>query len=169
MSVNTGGNAAAPAAQATTGQLFSFIEHSCFDNDDNLRQQRAPVVFRLFSVGRALGAKIDITFNSDYGLYYGGDDEYLAETLNIVHPTVDWTNNLVYHRWLDQSRIQIMSQTTGKIVAQLETRKYEGRRVSLKAVASGEYGENVVTLDMLRLARIQRVVDQLTADREGSE
>lgn len=151
---------AAPAVGVLTVdcQHSNFVEESCFTRDDQLRAVRKQVVFRLFSVGRALGSKIDVSFTSDYGVYYDGDDEYLIAHLEQAAPHVSWRTNMVYHRWIDQSRIQILNAETGRIVAQVETRRYEGRSVKDEAVAAGLYGSNVVTLSALRAARAAAVV-----------
>lgn len=158
-----------PAAQAVS--LHSFVEGSCYDHTDAMRAYRTPVVFRLFTVGRAgalkLGGKLDVTFTSDYGVYYGGTDEYLVDALQQAAPHVDWSGGqLNYHRWLDQSRIQVMCADTGRVLAQIETRRYHGRRVRPEAVERGDYGGNVTTLDMLRAERQRRVMAKLEQERE---
>ena len=158
---------AARAKPPTTGEVFNFVELSCFTSDEELRYTRAAVAFRLFSVGKGLGQKLDVTFTSDYGIYYGAvDDEYLLHALESAAPTVDWRSGKVYHRWLDQSRIQILCEETGKLLAQVETRRYMGRKVKAADIEAGAYGPDVITLDQIRTARIKRLAEKLAADRE---
>ena len=157
------------ALQAEPCTVLSFAELSCYDAADNPRQFLAPVTFRLFSVGRSLGSKLDVSFVADYGLYYGLSDEPLLEVLCAAAPAVDWRGgNWVFHRWLDQSRIQVLHGDTGKIAAQIETRRYEGRRVSHTAIESGEYGARVITLDQCRQIRIEKAMVKLSAEREDA-
>ena len=157
MSKNT---AAVPTPTGHVASVVNFVEESCFTRDDQLRAEPGRVVFRLFSVGRALGAKIDVSFSSDWGVYYHGDDEGLMDQLSAAAPHVNWRAGMVYHRWHDQSRIQVLSSESGKIVAQLETRRYEGRSVRPEAVEAGHYGANVVTMDMLRRTRAEKIALQ---------
>ncbi len=148
-SVSAAATAAGPQASAV---LYSYAEDTCWGPDDQLRGALQPVVFRLFSVGRGLGTKLDVEFTSDYGVYFDGDDEMIIGALQQAAPAVPWAA-MVYHRWLDQSKIQVINPDTGRIVAQVETRRYAGRRVTSKKVAAGHYGPNVVTLEQLRQAR----------------
>lgn len=147
--MSTQPNVADGAAQSA--EIHSFAELACFDQHDQQRPARAEVVFRLFSVGKGLGVKLDLELRSDYYVYYDGDDEYLLNALAAAVPAVPW-HHYVFHRWLDQSRVHVLHPDSGKIVAQLETRRYFGRKVNLERVERGEYGANVVSLRSLRLA-----------------
>lgn len=133
------------SAPASTAQVLSFAEGACYSSDESIRPERGKVVFRLFSVGRGLGTKLDLALRSDYYIYYDGDDEYLLAALAKAAPAVPW-HKFVFHRWLDQSRVQVLHPDSGKIVAQLETRRYFGRKVNLERVRAGGHGPNVVAL-----------------------
>ncbi len=145
-----------------TAQQFSYADETCFNRaDDSFREDRQPVTFRLFSVGRALGPKFRVEFTADYGVYYG-DDDYLLEHLEAQLPRVNWRGTMVFHRWADQSRIQCLDCDTGKLVAQLEVRRYEGKRVRPEAIEAGEYGANVLTMAQVRqLQRERQLVAEL--------
>lgn len=138
-----------PAPKCT---VYAFTEESCFDKAEQFRAYRCPVVFRLFSVGKSMGDKIDVTFVDDYGVYYG-DDTQLITALSSAVPHVNWARGWVYHRWLDHSRILILNAETGKTVAQIETRRYEGRSISPAAIESGAHGANVAALSTARAVR----------------
>jgi hypothetical protein len=144
--------AAAAVVANTTAAVFSFAEESCFDKQERFKSERGTVVFRLYSVGKRLGRKIDLEFNLDYGVYYDGDDSYLLEALETVQPLVAW-KRMIFWRHPGQARITIIDPDDDKASAYLETRKYEGKAVSEAKVESGEYGPNVVSLRSLRAAR----------------
>lgn len=137
------------ATPAPSAEVLSFAEISCFNQHDQLRSTLSTVAFRLFSVGRGLGRKLDLQFYSDYGVYYSGDDDELIATLQQVSPEVNW-GAMVFHRWLDQSRIQIINPERGNIVAQIETRRYYGRKICEKRASGGEYGPNIISLSAVR-------------------
>jgi hypothetical protein len=139
------------ALPATAPQPLSFAEESCFDRDEMFREQRSAVTFRVFSIGRLLKQKFNVEFTADYAVYYG-DDEYLIAHLQEAVPGVNWFGGVVYHRWHDQSRIQVLDCDTGKLVAQIETRRYEGKKVRPESIEAGEYGANVTTIGALRSA-----------------
>jgi len=139
--------------QAATGQLYSFVEDSCHTPDGQLRTNLQQVAFRLFSVGRGLGCRVDTSFTASYGLYYQMEDDQLISLLQYACPHVNWFHNKVYHRWLDLSRIQVLDSDTGGLLAQIETRRYMGRVVRPQAVQRGDYGPNVVSMAALRAAR----------------
>lgn len=142
-----------PATLAqNTAPVISFAELSCFNQQDQFRTSLVPVVFRLFSVGRGLGQKVDVEFTDSYGLYYDSDDENLITALRTAAPGLPWAG-MMYHRWLDQSRIQVVHPERGTIVAQIETRRYCGRKVCEAKLAAGEYGDRVVSLAGVRAAR----------------
>lgn len=137
--------AATSPQSAATAVLHSFAEGACYNKQDQLRASMVPVVFRLFSVGRGLGQRVDVEFENNYGLYYQPDDEMLIAALRDAAPGLPWAA-MMYHRWLDQSRIQVVDPKRGTIVAQIETRRYHGRKVSADKLAAGGYGANVVSL-----------------------
>lgn len=134
---------------AATAQVHSFAVEACYGPDDEIRPVRGSVVFRLFSVGRGLGTKLDLELRSDYYVYFDGDDDYVISALAQAAPHVPW-HQYVFYRWLDQSRIQILQPETGRVVAQLETRRYYGRKINEAKLSSGGYGENVVSLAAAR-------------------
>ena len=141
---------------------ISYVEETCFDNDDMFREHRQAVTFRIFSIGRLLKQKFNTEFTADYGLYYG-EDEYLIAHLQAAVPTVNWFGSMVYHRWHDQSRIQVLDSETGKLVAQVETRTYQGKKVRPDSIEAGDYGTNVVTIGALRSAAQARLAAAETA------
>lgn len=137
---------------APTAALFSFAEETCH-NQDELRPVRQPTVFRVFSIGRGLRAKVDVSFESDYGIYYDPDDMYLIGVLQRACPQVNWFHNKVYHRHWDYSKIQILDAETSALIGQIETRRYMGRKVKPESVRAGVYGPKVLNLEDLRAAR----------------
>lgn len=143
----------AELVKAPSAELLSYVEQTCHGPDDQLLAELQPVTFRLFSVGRGLGKRVDTSFTADYGLYYDSDDDRLISLLQYAVPEVNWFHNKVYHRWLDKSRIQVLNGNTGGLVAQIETRRYMGKAVKPDAVERGEYGPGVLTLSQLRAAR----------------
>lgn len=140
-----------------TQPVISFAEISCFNRQDQFRSQLAPVVFRLFSVGRGLGHKVDVEFTDSYGLYYDSDDENLITALRNAAPGLPWAQ-MMYHRWLDQSRIQVVHPERGTIVAQIETRRYYGRKVCESKLQDGHYGQHVVSLAASRAKKAAAAV-----------
>jgi hypothetical protein len=150
------GGSARRAEPPAAAQVLSYVEESCYVGEQE-RDFKLPVTFRLFSIGHGLGCRVDTSFVADYGLYYGDDDERLIQLLQHACPSVNWVWNKVYHRWLDQSRIQVLNAATGAPIAQVEVRRYMGRRVPAASVEQGDYGDNVVTLSQLRAARAARL------------
>lgn len=146
---------ASPAA--AVAEQYNFVEETCFTRDDRFKEERPPAMFRVFSVGRHLGAKFDVTIRADFGVFYG-DDDFLVECLEVAAPHVAWGRDYVFHRWPDYSRIQCLHPDTGKLVAQLQLRAYQGKKVRLEAVEAGEYGANVQTLAQLRAQRAAKAV-----------
>lgn len=136
---------------AVSAEVHSFAVEACYGPDEELRPVRGTVVFRLFSVGRGLGTKLDLELRSDYYVYFDGDDEYVISALAQAAPHVPW-HQYVYHRWLDQSRIQVLHPESGRVVAQLETRRYYGRKINAAKLEQGQYGPNVVSLAAARSA-----------------
>lgn len=142
--------------------FYNYAEEVCHQQD-NLRPVRQPVVFRVYSIGRGLRAKVDCEFESDYGIYYDPDDTYLIAALQRAVPQVNWIHNKVYHRIWDYSRIQILDAETGGLIGQIETRRYMGRKIKPESVRAGLYGPKVINLEDLRAAR------ELRAQREAVE
>lgn len=138
--------------------VVSFAEVACFNKYDQFRSSFTPVVFRLFSVGRGLGQKVDVEFTDTYRLYYDSDDENLIAALRGAAPGLPW-GTMMYHRWLDQSRIQVVHPERGTIVAQIETRRYYGRKVCESKLVAGEYGGTVVSLAAAKAARAAAVIE----------
>lgn len=137
-----------PAQSATTraqAVVHNFLEDSCHDKNDQLKRFLNPVVFRLFSVGGALGPRVDVAFTANYGIYYDPDDNPLIQCLLVAEPGIDW-GRMTYHRRHDRPRVEVINTETGKVVARIETRRYFGRQITEKAVQDGRYGENVVCL-----------------------
>lgn len=133
---------ATPSAQAT---VHSFLEDGCHDKNEQIKRFLNPVVFRLFSVGGALGPRVDVTFVADYGIYYDSDDNPLIQCLLAAEPAVDW-GRMIYQRLHDKPRVDVINAETGRVVARIETRRYFGRQITEKAVQDGRYGENVAFL-----------------------
>jgi hypothetical protein len=142
---------------------ISYVEETCFDRDDMFREHRQAVTFRVFSIGRLLRQKFNTEFTADYGLYYG-EDEYLIAHLQAAVPTVNWFGSMVYHRWHDQSRIQVLDSETGKLVAQVETRTYQGKKVRGESIDAGEYGANVVSIGALRSAALAKAAAEAASE-----
>lgn len=145
---------AAKAAEVKPSALVvPFVEHTCFNTHDQLKDQLQTVAFRLFSVGTGLGVKLDVCFYSNYGVYFDHDDELLIAALTAACPAVNWRVGKVYFRWLDRTRIQVLDDSSGKVIAQIETRRYYGRKVCSAGVQTGRYGNNVVSLADMRQAQ----------------
>ncbi len=149
--MSSSSNAASAAPPLVGAQVHHYAEETCWGPDDQLRSSLQQVAFRLYSVGAKLGQKIDVGFMATYAIYFGSGDEYLLHTLQQACPSVQWSQ-YVLHCWLDRSRIQVLDPETGHLLAQIETRRYYGRKVGAAALASGMYGANVVSLAVARAA-----------------
>lgn len=122
------------------GEVLSFAEETCWRGED-FRAVRKQVGFRIYSIGRHLGEKLDAEFTADYGLWWDQEDEILMFHLEGVSTSVKW-RDLVYHKKIDQSGIDIFDPDSDMLVARVEVRAYEGRR--LEAVEEN-LGVNVIS------------------------
>lgn len=121
-------------------EVVSFAEETCWSGED-FRHVRKKVGFRIYSIGRHLGDKIDAEFIADYGLWWDQNDEILLFHLNEVAPTVHWRDK-VYHKKMDMSGIDIYDPDSDMLVARVEVRAYEGRRLD---AVDDSLGGNVIS------------------------
>ncbi len=134
--------------------IFSFAEETVWNGED-FRSKRKRVDFRVFSVGRALtGEKIDVGFSADYGLWWDQDDEVLMWHLEGLGLSVKW-RDLVFHKKMDKSGIDVFDPETDALVARIEVRAYEGRRLSDAEMLEREEAGEIVCF--------QRAVDRMRA------
>lgn len=119
-------------------QVYSFAEESCWRGED-FRHVRKEVVFKVFSIGRSLGDKFSREFQADYGLWWDQEDEILLQHLRELDLPVRW-DDLVFHKKIDQSGIDVYNPESDRLVARIEVRRYEGRRLD---PANDDFGPNV--------------------------
>ncbi len=149
---------------ATSAELLSFTEESCWTRGEQRRQYLIPVTFTLQSVGKRLGGKrVTLEFKEDYGLYYHSDDDPVIAKLTEVCPDVDW-GAYVYYRQADMTKIQVLDPDTNLAVATITTRKYIGKPVDRSAAEAGAYGPNVLSFAGIR-GRLD-VLASMAAERE---
>jgi len=144
-------------------EMLSFAEESCYTKDGQFRNNRCPVVFRVFSIGRGLGSKLSGDMIADYGVYYGSGDEYIIQCLTDSFPDHRWDDK-VYWRRPDQSKVDILDGKSGQIIARVETRRYDGRRLTVDKIESGVLGDNVVSLVSERKRLVEAA--QIAAESE---
>lgn len=124
---------------AESGIVVSFAEETCWNGED-FRAFRKKVTFRVYSIGRNLGEKIEAEFEADYGLWWDQEDVVLLFHLNELRPDVNW-RDMVFYKKMDQSGIDIFDPDTDRLVARIEVRAYEGRRLEF---VNQELGVNVI-------------------------
>jgi hypothetical protein len=144
-----------------TVKIFNYADEISHFNDE-LRPERQLIMFRLFSVGRGLGQRVNLSFQSDHGIFYDADDSYIISALQRACPEVNWYHNKVYHRCWDSSKIEILNAETMQVIGQIEVRRYMGRKITAEKVRSGVYGASVVNLEDLRLARQLKLAAEAT-------
>lgn len=137
-------------------QVVSFAEESCWDGEE-FRQVRKKVVFRVYSVGKNLGVKVDAEFISDYSLWYLQEDDYLIAVLRQIDPRVNW-DHLVYHRKLDMSGIDVYESEHDRLAVRIEVRGSHKGRVKL---TEEDLGPTVI-----RLGDIPARLEQIRAEEE---
>lgn len=144
-------------------EIVSFAEESCWNGED-FRSRRKQVGFRVYSIGRHLGEeRIDSEFTADYGLWWDQDDEVLLFHLEGISPSVPW-REFVYVKKMDHSGIDIFNPDGDMLVARVEVRAYEGRR--LEAVDQ-ELGANVISFASAGAAVLRRRALSTEQDPSG--
>lgn len=108
-----------------SAQLKSFVEESCWDGQDGFRPVRKSVTFRLVSVGKIAGKRVDLEFESDFGVFYDPEDDFLMAALAQADPSIDWSQ-FVYWKKLDRSGIGVINPENDKTVAKITVRKRMG-------------------------------------------
>lgn len=94
----------------------SFAEESCWDGE-RFRSVRRPVIFVLAAEIPRHGM-IRHEFESDFGVFYDVEDDWLADQLKRDLPHIDW-GWFVFHKKLDHSAIQIINPDSGRVVGQI--------------------------------------------------
>lgn len=127
---------------------MSFAEESCWNGED-FRHVRKAVVFKVYSIGKNLGEPFSQEFQSDYGLWWDQDDVVLVWHLSQVAPQVNWAN-MVFHKKIDHSAIDIYDPETDRMIARVEVRRFSGAK---KSLLDGDLGPTVVRLSDWRRRR----------------
>lgn len=130
--------------------VSSFAEESCW-NDQTFRPVRKAVTFRIESVGKIQGTRVDHVFEADFGLWYDPDDQYLLAKLDGLELDVSW-RRYVFWKKLDHSQIDVLE--VGDEERVVATIKVRGRSVG-DPVGEADLG-NVVDLGQFRLAREEK-------------
>jgi hypothetical protein len=107
-----------------SAEVVSFMEESCW-NKNQRRPARQPVMFRITSIGRIQGFRLDKTFVSDFGLFYDPDDLMIMSVLSSEMPGIVW-GQYVYWREYDRGQIKIIDTLTDQVVGSITVRKRIG-------------------------------------------
>lgn len=143
-------------------QVISFAEESCWNGED-FRHIRRKVVFKVFSIGKKLGPKFEQEFTADYGLWWDGEDEVLLYHLEGLSLPVNW-RGMIFHKKLDQSGIDVYDADTDRLVARIEVRRYEGRKLTEDLT---DLGPNVTMLAEWRRKRDEVARVEIGKDPSG--
>lgn len=92
---------------------------------DQRRPVRQPVIFRLTSIGKIQGVRLDQYFTSDFGLFYDPDDVMLIDLLQRERPEIDW-GALVFWRQYERGQIDIIDPTADRTVGSIVVRRRLG-------------------------------------------
>jgi len=99
--------------------LAYFAEETCWLGTE-WRPVRKPVTFEV--VGTIFGESRSFEMESDYGIFYDPQDEYLIACLTIAEPSVDW-EGLVYWRRADMTFVSVIDPATDQVVAKISVRR----------------------------------------------
>ena len=129
-------------------QLYKFAEEACWDRSDRFRQHRKSVVFRVASIGKIDGIRVNETIRADFGVYYDPEDEYLIGLLTDLGHGIDW-GRFVFWKRPDHNGIDVIDPADDRVVAHVVV-----NRGQLGSGTSGDVDmTNVVELMARRVER----------------
>lgn len=137
-------------------RMFSFVEESVWKGEEH-RSVRNSVVFRLVSVGKIQGIRLDEEFMADFGLWYDPDDTRLIEKLTELNLGIDWGG---YVFWRKPDGIDVIQYGDEEVtVASIVVRK----RMGGDPVAEVDT-TNVVSMSGFRTKKAMRVFQEIIDD-----
>jgi hypothetical protein len=104
--------------------VASFAEESVWSGQQ-FRPTRNSVVFRVTSIGKIAGRRVDLEMVSDYGVWFDPDDVQLLESLSRAEPGIPW-GSFVFWRRQDVGSIDIIDQDSDRVIGSIVVRRRLG-------------------------------------------
>ena len=104
--------------------ILAFAEELCWKGDMK-RSSGKEVVFRVTSIGKIQGSRVDFELRLSYDIWYDMDDDQLIQSLEEADPTIDWCF-LIYHKRPDHSGITIYDPDSGSEIGSIVVRRAMG-------------------------------------------
>lgn len=104
--------------------VSSFAEEICWVGDQR-RVSKKEVVFRVTSIGKIQGWRVDFELRASYDLWYDPDDEALIDVLSSQAQWIDW-GALIFYKKPDHSAIVIFDPAEDRELGQITVRRRMG-------------------------------------------
>jgi hypothetical protein len=104
--------------------VVAFAEEVCWKGEVR-RSSRKEIVFRVTSIGKIHGQRVDFELRASYDLWYDPEDAELIAVLEDHYPVIAW-REFVFWKKLDHSAIAIMDPIEDVEVGSIVVRKRLG-------------------------------------------
>lgn len=104
--------------------ILAFAEEVCWSGESR-RTSRKEIVFRVTSIGKIQGHRVDFELRASYDLWYDPEDSELIGVLEDAYPLIDW-REFVFWKKLDHSAIAIMDPIEDCEIGSIVVRKRLG-------------------------------------------
>lgn len=104
--------------------VTSFAEEICWSGEEK-KPSGKEVVFRVTSIGKIQGYRVDFEMRAGYDLWWDPEDEMLIAVLQTYAEWIRW-DEYIFYKKPDHSAIEIIDPSDDKVVGSIKVRRRVG-------------------------------------------